>query len=98
MCIRDRISGDRVPKLLKKLRQALKAKDPESSELDNARFRTIVLLDDFSASGTSYLRMEGDKPDGKICEFTRTLLNPEHENSHLVERNQFRVLLVLYVA
>jgi hypothetical protein len=92
------ISADRIPKLMKKLRDALKTKFPERSDLENARFRTIVLLDDFSASGTSYLRLEDGKPEGKISEFTRTLLDQEHANSRLVEQGKFRILLVLYIA
>lgn len=92
------ISGDRVTKLLKKLRQALKAKEPENAALDSARFRTIVLLDDFSASGTSYVRVENEQFDGKISEFTKKLLNAEDENSSLVEPGNFRILLVLYIA
>jgi hypothetical protein len=92
------ISADRIPKLMKTLRNALKTRFPRRSDLKNARFRTIVLLDDFSASGTSYLRMENGKPEGKISEFSRTLLDAKHANSHLVEREQFRILLVLYIA
>jgi hypothetical protein len=92
------ISEDRVGKLLKKLRHALKTKVPNFQDGDEARFRTIVLLDDFSASGTSYLRIENGKPDGKISEFTRNLLDPNHPTAQLVRNDQFRILLVLYIA
>lgn len=90
------ISPERVGKLLEKLDEDLKAR------IDNPppdpKFRTIVLLDDFSASGTSYLRVDGDKLKGKISDFSKTLFNEQHPNWHLVRQGEFQALVVLYIA
>jgi hypothetical protein len=44
------------------------------------------------------VRIQNDKPDGKICEFTGNLLNSEHACSRLVVAGQFRILVLLYIA
>jgi len=92
------ISPERVDKVLKKLRAAITERWPATPNAAEARFRTIVLLDDFSASGTSYLRIENGKPDGKISEFIGKLLDPGHPCSHLVATGEVRILVMLYIA
>jgi hypothetical protein len=92
------ISPERVDKVLKKLRNAIAERWPSAPDEAEARFRTIVLLDDFSASGSSYLRIEKGKPDGKIYEFIAKLLDQDHPCSRLVALGQVRILVVLYIA
>ena len=60
------LSSKRVTKLLKKLTEHLRqttGRDPEPSA---CKFRTLVLLDDFSASGTSYYARPASAPTGGI--------------------------------
>jgi hypothetical protein len=90
------ISAERVGKLLKKLDEDLRARVADCPK--DPKFRTLVLLDDFSASGTSYLRFDESKLRGKISDFSENLLNAEHPNSTLVTPSQLRILLVLYIA
>jgi hypothetical protein len=84
--------GDRAPELLKDLRADLATvgiADP-----DEARFTTLVLLDDFSASGISYLRKEDDKPKGKIAKIAQQLT----ASPDLLDSDTLDVRILLYVA
>jgi len=67
------ISKGRVDKLLEKLREDIAAITNSGPPKDDPKFRTVILLDDFSASGTSYLRKEDDKFKGKIGDFYRDI-------------------------
>jgi len=71
------ITADRVDELLKKLSAdlvpLLGGEPPEAMR----KFRTIVLLDDFSGSGFTYLRRgDGGSFDGKIGKFYRSVTAP----------------------
>lgn len=65
---------------------------------DQAKFEYVVLLDDFTASGTSYLR-EGKNGDwdGKIAKIIRELDSDELLGS-LVAQSGVSVLVVIYIA
>ena len=58
----------------------------------------VALLDDFSASGTSYLRSKEGVFKGKIADFYRDLTNSSNPMSRLVDLHDLQVLLVLYMA
>lgn len=93
------IKASRVDKLLQKLRDDLKRISPERTDNATASFRTVVLLDDFSASGTSYLRRDvSGALDGKLNEFSNDLLDQEQPMSKLVNLADIKVMLVLYIA
>jgi hypothetical protein len=91
------VSPDRVEELLKKLSAdlaSLLGRDPPE---EMRKFRTIVLLDDFSGSGVSYLgRGDSDSFDGKIGRFHRSLTTGEA--SRLVDIKRTEILVVLYMA
>lgn len=70
---------------------------PLFSKKSPARFRTIVLLDDFSASGTSYLRIKDGVFKGKVGDFHRDLTDPDNPMSQLVNLKDVEILLVLYM-
>jgi hypothetical protein len=59
-----------------------------------AKFTTLVLLDDFSASGISYLREEEGEPKGKIAKIAKQLA----EVSALLDPENLEVHILLYVA
>lgn len=92
------ISPGRVSKLLEKLREDISTITETEGQENGAQFHTVVLLDDFSASGTSYLRKEDDKFKGKIGDFYRDICNPQNPMSRLVDLEHAEILLVLYIA
>lgn len=92
------ISLGRVNKLLEKLREDTAVITAMEGKDNDAKFRTVVLLDDFSASGTSYLRKEDEKFKGKIGDFYCDLTSPGSPVSELVNLKDAEILLVLYIA
>jgi hypothetical protein len=88
------ISTGRVDDLLESLAERTKGSGKH-------KFRTVVLIDDFSASGTSYYARE-PKADGsfsgKIAKFRRRLLDKDDPLSRLVDVNEMQVVFLLYVA
>jgi hypothetical protein len=99
------IKAERVNKLLDKLRQDLRKKNTTIKDMDSETFNTIVLMDDFSASGTSYLRFKDEKSndlkdenlEGKLFEFSRDVKDPKSPLARLVNSNT-RIYLVIYIA
>ncbi|ACB73840.1 phosphoribosyltransferase-like protein [Opitutus terrae] len=93
------IKKQRVGKLLNKLRSKLaKSIAPGMPAIEKAQFRTMVLLDDFSASGTSYLREENGHYDGKLNELALDIVNPQSDTAQLMDCSRAHVLVVLYIA
>lgn len=84
--------GERSPELLKDLRADLATMG--IADADEARFTTLVLLDDFSASGISYLREEDGKRKGKIAKIADQLAG----SSDLLDSDNLDVRILLYVA
>ena len=71
------------------------------ADLADAQFKTVVLLDDFSASGKSYLRRDVDGAyKGKVARVLKSLFeaNGEFRRTGLVDPDDVRVCLLLYVA
>ena len=71
--------------------------DPVGAHED-ARFQTLVLLDDFSASGTSYIRRDGGSFDGKIASFCRDAGGEGTPTSMLFHRGHVELIVLLYMA
>ncbi len=92
------LADERVEKLLGKLRKGLKEIIGAEPADEQCRFRTIVLLDDFSASGLSYLRKDGEQLDGKIGSFLNCLLDSKQSMASLANVEDLDVLVVLYMA
>jgi hypothetical protein len=98
------ISSERVDGLLKDLRSALreieeKATGKKAADQPDAAFEAVVLMDDFSASGISYLRttQEGQIV-GKIGKFLVHLADEKNHLSKLVVKSGCEVIFVLYLA
>jgi hypothetical protein len=90
------ISEARARELLDKLAAHLKQLVGSEAPL-NSRFRTVVLLDDFSASGTSYYLPKKDgSAGGKIATFHRAVSDPKATLSQIVEE-QIDVVVLLYI-
>lgn len=83
------ISKPKSAGMLKDLRAALGD--------ENAQFARIVLIDDFSASGISYIRKEGDEWKGKLVKALKQF-QPDHDASCLIKYAAIKTQVVLYVA
>ena len=84
------ISKAKVADMLSKLKK----------EINVDKFNSIVLIDDFTASGKSYFREEDDGTyTGKICKFLNSLFSNESDNyiATLVDQN-VHILILFYMA
>lgn len=62
------------------------------------KFNTVFLIDDFTASGTSYFRKSEEKWKGKIFKFLKSIL-PDGENANLVQDNEvIDIHIIFYIA
>lgn len=91
------VSDAKAGGLSKDLRKDLRGILDREPEDDEATFKYVVLLDDFSASGTSALRFKDGTWDGKIARFVRDL-EAEGNLSSVIASSEVRVMVVLYVA
>ena len=91
----------RIQDLLIDLRKDLSQIDSNSRNLDNEGFSTLILLDDFSASGLSYFR-ETNKGQykGKVAKLLQRLMENSDDISfaQLFEHGPLNIVILLYVA
>jgi hypothetical protein len=93
------LSTRRVKGLIKKLSAQICKLRNSTGDTTEHRFRTLVLLDDFSASGSSYyMPMQDGTVEGKIANFCHGIMNPDDPLSGLVSAGGFEVFILLYVA
>ena len=89
-------TGDRTADLLDRLAADLATLGTATTDR-HPRFHTVVLLDDFSASGITYLRRGSEGHiEGKLEKVHRSLTSGDL--AKLVHPDQIRVVLVIYVA
>ncbi len=91
------IQKDRAQKTIDKLKERL---NKLNIELDkkNFTFNNVFLLDDFSASGISYLRRENLEFKGKLANFFNIACNKNGDAYSLFDHSDLRVHLILYIA
>ncbi len=93
------LSVARARELLAKLAEHVGQLSGSGETQTDLRFRTVVLLDDFSASGTSYYRLKPDgSGSGKIATFHRAISDPAETLSHIVYPTGSEVIVLLYMA
>ena len=91
------LADDRVEELLKRLAADVAAVRGEA--IEETKFNTVVLLDDFSASGRSYYMPKGNGTlGGKIAKFHQQLTNPKSKISRLVDVRELHLIILLYMA
>jgi hypothetical protein len=61
-------------------------------------FKNVFLIDDFSASGKSYFRIEGGETKGKIAKVINEINNHDSELSKIIDKNDLLVCIILYIA
>jgi hypothetical protein len=82
---------------LKKDVAKLLEREPRPEE---ARFRLVCLLDDFMASGRTYVRpgKDGNETGGKIASILRRLRNQKSALAEFLDLERLETLIVIYVA
>lgn len=88
------VDKDKVDDMLKELKK---------SKISSKKFNTAFLVDDFTASGTSYFRKKDGKWGGKIFKFINSIFNAENRaNSPVYELIQedepLDIHVIFYVA
>jgi hypothetical protein len=92
------LSDDRVKELLEKLSSHTSALGRGGATAAKS-FRSIVLLDDFSASGSSYHAMKDDgKATGKIAKFLRALADEKNPLHQLCAPGGVDLIILIYMA
>jgi hypothetical protein len=91
------ISDERAASMGKKLREALRAQFGREPSEEEARFHSICLLDDFTASGTSYIRQENGGWSGKIPRILEGLSGDSALSKVVAEQN-LDILVCICVA
>jgi hypothetical protein len=92
------LPDERASDLQLALTKYIQQLDHKHQDKVTPKFRTVVLLDDFSASGVSYIRLEGKLTKGKIGTFARDLANKKSTLHKLVDTSDLHVIVLLYVA
>lgn len=93
--VSDAKTEDMLGKLKSHLQKIL-ARDPSDEE---ARFQTVVLLDDFTGSGKSFIRDgEDGRPDGKIAKFIQRLESETDKIGGAIAQSGVRVIVAIYIA
>lgn len=82
-----------------KLKRDLKTLLGREPTAEEAKFRLVCLLDDFTASGKTYVRPEaGQVFGGKVASVLKRLRDKEEALSAFLHPDQLDALLVIYVA
>ena len=92
------ISARRAKKIKAKLEERL---EQYGEKKPGKYFRNIFLLDDFSASGTTYIKESEEEKHGvkgKIGMFLDSITDPKDPLSSLVDLKDLRVYVILYYA
>jgi len=94
------ITDDRAEEMADKLKVDLEKILNRKPTEDEAHFKMIFLLDDFSGSGISYIRYESGQAEssGKVAKFYKFLKDTKDPSlSKLVNTDDVHVCLILYV-
>ncbi len=92
------ISEEKAASMGKKLKESLRVHLGGEPSEEDCVFHTVCLLDDFSASGTSYIRQEDGVWAGKIPRILEKLSQPGGALNKIVAKNDLEVVVCIYVA
>lgn len=85
-------ANDLILKLRNDLERTFSTKD------NDPRFTNLFLLDDFSGSGYSYSRRDGDNFDGKIIRVMKSIYFADSPLNTLFNKSDLSIIVVLYSA
>jgi hypothetical protein len=89
------ITKEKAKELLSELRKDIK----EITEENEQRYKFIFLIDDFSASGISYIRKEKERFVGKISKFYEQLKDDkENHVRKIFDMDRLKIFVILYIA
>ena len=88
------ITDTKAKDLLRELRRDVK--EITGGENCGAKYRFVFLIDDFSASGISYLRQEDEEFKGKISSFYKQMNNNQMFKE--IFADNLKIYVVLYIA
>jgi len=92
------LSDERVKELIEKLSSHTSAMAGAKTEAATT-FRSIVLLDDFSASGSSYYATKDNgTPTGKVAKFLRAIADKNNALHKLCEPGGVDLIILIYMA
>lgn len=91
------LANDRIDDLLAKLTEHTATIAGESGT-PSKNFCSIVLLDDFSASGSSYFAFKDGKAKGKVAKFLGALADAKNPLHRLVSAQGIDLVILIYVA
>ena len=91
-------SPDKAEDFRKKLVKDLEKRLGRAPTDAEARYKAVCLLDDFTASGKTYLRDETGTPDGKIAKIWGKLKDTSSEFSTFVDQDNVEILIIIYIA
>lgn len=79
------VSDEKILDMLSKLQ----------SEIPDSKFKTIFLVDDFTASGKTYCRSDGG---GKLGKIFKSIFEPKEDYYPVVDHNNLEIHLLFYIA
>lgn len=92
------ISTERANSLIEELNSDLEKLVGIQTTNSHQKFESVVLLDDFSASGLSYIREEEGEFKGKIAKLYHSLCDPQNALTKLFDLSQTDFYIVLYLS
>lgn len=93
------LSEARVGKMLEKLVEHLAQILGRPPTAEEGKFQTLVLIDDFSASGTRYYALAGDGTiGGKVSSFFEGVCGGANRVAELIDPTKVEVVILLYKA
>ncbi len=91
-------SPEKAQDFKKNLRKDMASRLARDATDEEARYKSVCLLDDFTASGITYLREKNGVADGKIAKIWAKLKDPNSEFASFVDQKNVDLLIVIYVA
>ncbi len=96
------ISNERADSLLEDLKESVEKLSAgavaSGNSPESCQFETVVLLDDFSGSGLSYIREKDKKFSGKVAKLHKYVTDSKYGISSLFNAAQADIYIVLYLA
>jgi hypothetical protein len=91
------LSKTRAGKMQKDLEKDLSKMLNRDLEDSEKKFKRLFLLDDFSASGTSYLKLDGMVLKGKISQLYESIFEESSDLSVAFDKDSLEVHIILYL-